>query len=88
MTSAIAIEYKISPPAGPKYALPTEKKHTFPIAPSGDYYTTLREALANARDEVGKELTSWRDAVGTAEAKKEGKPPNNDEEEEEEEVAE
>ncbi|KAJ7071148.1 peptidase family M41-domain-containing protein [Mycena amicta] len=80
MTRAITIEYQLSPPPGQNYALPSAKKHTFELAATGEYYGTLREALAKARDEVGQELTSWRDAVGKAETGKEGSRPESDDE--------
>ncbi|KAG6874664.1 hypothetical protein C0993_012672, partial [Termitomyces sp. T159_Od127] len=35
------------------------------------YYSALRVAIAEARDQLGNELTAWRDAVGKAESSKE-----------------
>ncbi|KAG6876131.1 hypothetical protein C0992_000780 [Termitomyces sp. T32_za158] len=35
------------------------------------YYGALRVAIAKARDQLGNELTAWRDAVGKAESSKE-----------------
>lgn len=35
------------------------------------YYGALRVAIAKARDQLGNELTVWRDAVGKAESSKE-----------------
>ena len=49
------------------------------------YYTALREAIEEARNQVGDDLTAWRDRVGKAELTKEPKKADDDEEGEEEE---
>lgn len=89
MSRIITVEYTIKPPqsSGQGYDLPTSKKHEFPVQSSGqsEHYKALRESIAQARQEVGDEMTAWRDAVGTAELNKEPKKPKADEEEEEEE---
>jgi hypothetical protein len=88
---AISVEYALNPPASSAQAseLPTSKKHAFALpAGSGSgsgYYTTLRAAIEQARNEVGQELTAWRDAVGKAELSKEAKKTRTDDDEEEEE---
>ena len=48
------------------------------------YYDALRNALEEARSQVGDELTAWRDRVGKEELNKEPKQGNGDEELEEE----
>ncbi|KAF8213171.1 hypothetical protein K438DRAFT_1803508 [Mycena galopus ATCC 62051] len=93
MSRSITVEYTIKPPQSPGqgYDLPTAKKHEFPIqgllAEKGqsEHYKMLRESIAKARQDVGEELTAWRDAVGTVELNKESKKPKADEEEDEEE---
>jgi hypothetical protein len=93
MSRSITVEYTINPPAssGQSYELSTTKKHEFAIrgslAESGqsEHYKSLREGIAQARQEVGEELTAWRDAVGKAELNKETKKPQTDDEEDEEE---
>ncbi|KAJ7293456.1 hypothetical protein C8J57DRAFT_27138 [Mycena rebaudengoi] len=86
---AISVEYALNPPASSAQAseLPTSKKHAFalPAGSGSGYYTTLRAAIEQARNEVGQELTAWRDAVGKAELSKEAKKTRTDDDEEEEE---
>ncbi|KAJ7092599.1 hypothetical protein C8R44DRAFT_404480 [Mycena epipterygia] len=91
MSRSITVEYRLNPPAssGQSCELPTSKKHDFEVDGSpndgqSEHYKKLRETIARARQEVGQELTAWRDAVGKAELSKETKKPTNDEEEEEE----
>ncbi|KAJ7169760.1 hypothetical protein C8R46DRAFT_210245 [Mycena filopes] len=89
MSRTITIEYTLKPPqcSGEGYELHTSKKHTFEIRADGGQsklYQSLREGIAQARNEVGQELTAWRDAVGKAELTKETKKPINDDDEEEE----
>ncbi|KAF8515833.1 hypothetical protein BU17DRAFT_93244 [Hysterangium stoloniferum] len=38
-----------------------------------EHYAALREALSNARETLGYELTQWRDAVGDGEKEKDGR---------------
>ncbi|KDR85902.1 hypothetical protein GALMADRAFT_235050 [Galerina marginata CBS 339.88] len=86
--ATIKIVYDLKPPigidAGDK---PTAKKHVFEVTPDGqstkEFYTALRSALEAARNEVGDELTAWRDIVGKAELSKEPKKKKADEEEDE-----
>ena len=54
-------------------------------AKKSSYYDALRNALEEARNQVGDELTAWRDRVGKKELNKEPRKGNGDEEEEEEE---
>lgn len=57
-----------------------------PISNGGTtaYYAAMRSSLNKARNEVGDELTAWRDRVGKAELTKEPKKGGGDEDEEEE----
>ena len=78
---------------------PISKTHQFKIdtAPSsnGDsqeleakksyYYAALRNALQEAKSQIGDELTAWRDCVGKKELNKEPRKGNGHGEEEEEE---
>jgi len=92
MSPSIIVQYNLHPPAssGQVYELPLAKKHVFelgepPEALQPEYYKMLRESMARARDEVGQELTAWRDVVGKAEQGKDAKIHAKTEEEEEEE---
>ncbi|KAK7064326.1 hypothetical protein R3P38DRAFT_2823782 [Favolaschia claudopus] len=93
MSRSIIVEYTINPPPSTEqtYGLLPSKKHDFEIkgspAESGqsEHYKSLRESIAQARQQIGEELTAWRDAVGKAELNKEATKPNADDEEEEEE---
>ncbi|KAF7320305.1 hypothetical protein MKEN_00815300 [Mycena kentingensis (nom. inval.)] len=84
MAQTITIQYQLKPPAGPTYTMPAEKRREWVLPSGDDYYAMLREALAKARDEIGQELTSWRDAVGKAEANKEGATKRDEDDEEDE----
>ncbi|KAH8094659.1 hypothetical protein BXZ70DRAFT_352168 [Cristinia sonorae] len=97
-TRSIKISYDLQPPeeASVGTNLSTFKSYAFPVPATNtsdlkEYYTALRESLAAAKNQVGDDLTEWRDAVGKLELSKESKPPkkgvelDDDEEEEEEE---
>ncbi|KAJ7630815.1 hypothetical protein FB45DRAFT_916620 [Roridomyces roridus] len=88
MAHALTVEYKLNPPSSQSHDLPASKQHSFQVrdeAGNPNYYKSLREALASAKDEVGEALTVWRDAVGKAELSKESKKSSEEDEEEEEE---
>ncbi|KAH8836071.1 hypothetical protein DL96DRAFT_1576587 [Flagelloscypha sp. PMI_526] len=85
MTSkSITISYKLQPPSSltpyPEH-LDASKTHTFPVITSSEsdktqkstYYASLKTAILEAKDEIGKEMTEWRDAVGKGELSKENK---------------
>ncbi|KJA28310.1 hypothetical protein HYPSUDRAFT_129177 [Hypholoma sublateritium FD-334 SS-4] len=89
MSSAtIKITYNLKPPTnvdgGDKA---TTKTHAFeiktPASGSTAFYTALRTSLEQARNEVGDEMTAWRDIVGKAELVKEPKKIAEDDEDEE-----
>jgi len=95
MSSSVKITYTLNPPTTIKSSseLPKQKSHEFTVLPSSNsgttaYYTALRRSLNKARNEVGDELTAWKDQVGKAELNKEptkgGNDDDGDEEEEEE----
>jgi hypothetical protein len=91
MSSSIKITYTLNPPTAIESSreLPKQKSHEFTVSHSSNegttaYYTALRSSLDKARNEVGDELTAWRDKVGKAELNKELKKGGNDEEEDEE----
>ena len=98
-SNAIKIQYSLNLPEGVNTKdKPTSKSHQFKIdtttTPSNNdnsqetkksYYDVLRNALEEARNQIGDELTAWRDCVGNKELNKELKKGNGDEEEEEEE---
>ena len=92
----IKIRYSLELPEGVNTGdKPTSKTHQFKVdtAPSSNdsqdakksYYEALRDALEEARSQIGDELTAWRDCVGKKELNKELRKGNGDEEEEEEE---
>lgn len=96
MSSTIKIQYSLNLPegvdAGEKL---TSKTLQFNLdTPSNNdsqegkksYYDVLQNALEQARNLVGDELTAWRDRVGKKELNKELRRGNGDEEEEEEEL--
>ncbi|KAG6812278.1 hypothetical protein H0H92_003587 [Tricholoma furcatifolium] len=104
MSQSITIRYELHPPAqvlsdAAAGGLTTAKTESHVVEgeiPTGGsaegqlgvYYGALRTAIAQAKDQLGNELTAWRDAVGKAELSKETAKTlkyDADEEEEEEE---
>jgi hypothetical protein len=95
--STIKIQYSLNLPEGVNTEnKPTSKAHQFKIdttTPSSNdnheakksYYDGLRNALEEARNQIGDELTAWRDCVGKKELNKEPRKGNDDEEEVDEE---
>ncbi|KAE9403792.1 hypothetical protein BT96DRAFT_917348 [Gymnopus androsaceus JB14] len=85
------MSYTVQPPAGTN--LPEiSPSRTLQVAvnvpkdqPTKKYYGALHEALAEARNKIGDDLTIWRDAVGKLEINKETKRPTKAEDEEDEE---
>jgi len=96
----IKIQYSLNLPEGVDVGdKPTPKTHTFKInfatssknghdqedaKKSSYYYEALRNALQEAKRQMGDELTVWKDGVGTKELNKELRKGNGDEEEGEE----
>ena len=97
MDSTIKIQYSLNLPEGINTEdKPTSKTHQFKIditcskdsdsqEAKKSYYDALRNALQDARSQIGDELTAWRDCVGNKELNKEPRKGNGVEEEEEEE---
>ncbi|KAJ3878794.1 hypothetical protein F5051DRAFT_221307 [Lentinula edodes] len=88
--SAITITYTVHPPiesVSPD-ELPNSRTIEVPVNASQDggnsYYSVLHGALEKARNEIGADLTIWRDAVGKLEVSKEAKKNDVGEEEEDE----
>ncbi|KAJ7589252.1 hypothetical protein C8J56DRAFT_31654 [Mycena floridula] len=77
--ASISISYDLNPPAGiDAGGLKKSKTLEVPVQVDGHandaqrtdharYYAHLRTAIAAARQELGEELTRWRDAVGKEE---------------------
>jgi hypothetical protein len=93
----IKIQYSLNLPEGVKTGgKPTSKTHQFKIDTTSNdaknsessYYDALRIALEKARNQIGDELTAWRDCVGKMELSKELRKGNHGDEEEEEELEE
>jgi hypothetical protein len=88
MSSSVKITYTLNPPTTVESTseLPKQKSHEFTVTPSSGgtaaYYAAMRSSLNKARNEVGNEMTAWRDRVGKAELNKEPKKGGGDEEEE------
>ena len=91
MSPTITITYELKPPTSiDAEGLATAKTGNLNVksTPADGhkvYYTALREAIEEARNQVGDELTVWRDRVGKAELTKEPQKADDDEEGEEEE---
>jgi len=91
---SVKITYELNPPAGVQHpALPAKQTHEFTKVGSDkngyrEYYAALQKSIHQAKDVLGVELTSWRDAVGKAELSKEPKKTQEDDEDEDDEVEE
>ncbi|KAF9478904.1 hypothetical protein BDN70DRAFT_859226 [Pholiota conissans] len=89
-TATIKITYNLKPPSTiEKGNLSTSKSHEFPVKANQNdnstaFYTELRISLEEARNQIGDELTAWRDVVGKAELSKEPKIVAEEDEEDEE----
>ncbi|KAF9076628.1 hypothetical protein BDP27DRAFT_808186 [Rhodocollybia butyracea] len=93
--SSITMSYHVHPPTGtiPPKDTPASRSLVVSVGSSQDneklYYGALHEAIVKAKDEIGVDLTIWRDAVGKLELTKETKSTKNthdgDAEEEDEE---
>ncbi|QRV93161.1 hypothetical protein RhiJN_21179 [Ceratobasidium sp. AG-Ba] len=93
MSKYIEVAFDLSPPqlANSSEGIPAHQTYTFSVAPSAprssDYYASLRNAIADAREKTGKDLTKYRDLAADAEKSKGAvaKPSSDDEDEEPEE---
>jgi hypothetical protein len=76
-SSAITISYELKPPAGTEARDLTASKtqqflvNTSPSEGQAKFYKSLQTAVEDARNQLGDELTAWRDAVGKGELSKE-----------------
>jgi len=92
--SSIKITYDLKPPAEVDVSgLEKSKTYEFPIPTSPEtgltsYYTALQESIMKTKEQIGNDLTEWRDAVGKAESKIEPIKRKSEEEEAEEEEGE
>ncbi|KAF9550591.1 hypothetical protein CPC08DRAFT_715262 [Agrocybe pediades] len=89
MSSSIKISYDLKPPASVGSGdLPKQKTQEFAISPASgsneDFYAAMRSSLEAARNQVGDELTAWRDVMGKSELNKEPKKVVSEDDEEEE----
>ncbi|KAG7092839.1 hypothetical protein E1B28_009153 [Marasmius oreades] len=88
----IAISYDLHPPSGSESNMPgltPSRSIQVPVKADDDrdiksYYTTLHHAVEEARNQIGIDLTKWRDAVGKDEALKEPKKNVNEGDDEDE----
>ena len=75
--SAITITYKLNPPTEAEAgSLSPSKDATFPVnvSPSEGqkkYYNSLQKVIVEAKNDIGNDLTVWKEAVGKAELSKE-----------------
>ncbi|GJJ13110.1 hypothetical protein Clacol_007360 [Clathrus columnatus] len=90
MSPSVEVSYNLHPPAPaqPPEGLRENVVHNFPIevaegGSSKSYYEGLQRALIEAKDVLGKELTAWRNAVGSLEKDKELQANNEGDEEDE-----
>jgi len=97
--SAITIAYQLNPPTEAEAGgLNSSKDSAFPVNANPSegqkkYYNSLQKAIVEAKNDIGNDLTAWKEAVGKAELSKETPKTlkyedTGEEEEEEEEVEE
>ena len=73
---SITVNYVLNPPADIQAGnLLTSSTQSFPVKCSSEdrtkYYGALHNAIAEAKCQLGNELTAWKDVVGKAELSKE-----------------
>jgi streptomycin 6-kinase len=76
MSITVTVSYQLNPPTDIQAEnLSTSKTQSFPVKCGSDnsteYYGALHKTIEEAKDQLGNELTAWRDAVGKAELSKE-----------------
>jgi hypothetical protein len=86
MSRTISVSYTLSPPdnveAPSGYATSVQKSYTIKEGTNNkELCDALHEAVEEARNDIGKDLTAWRDAVGNKEARKEPRKNRRQEEE-------
>ena len=90
MSTKLIVNYSLNPPKESKVSdsCLTSKTHEYPLTREERsshtiYYDQLRKVVLEAKAKIGEDLTSWRDAVGALEDKKESKKAETDEDDEE-----
>ncbi|KAK7468966.1 hypothetical protein VKT23_003465 [Stygiomarasmius scandens] len=89
-SKSITITYSLNPPTDTKAPEGAVQSKTIsvPIASQAlnydEYYAKLHDAVEDARNKIGEDLTVWRDAVGKRELGRETKNALNEEGDEEE----
>jgi len=92
--SSVKITYDLKPPAGVDVSgLKKSKTYESSIPASPEtgltsYYTALQESIMKIKEQIGNDLTEWRDAISKAESKIEPIKHESEEEEVEEEEGE
>ena len=91
MTKLVSISYSLNPPEGTNIPSSHESEKTlaFPMKAAEDskqfaYYSSLRDAILEAKTKIGQDMTAWRDAVGILENAKEVKKVKEDSEDDDE----
>jgi hypothetical protein len=82
--SATTAPPNLSPAMTHDFSLPVKSSESKAETGSEAHYEALRDAIAQAKDVTGGELTKWRDAVGDSEKEKAGGKVAVDEEADEE----
>jgi len=88
-SKSIKVTYDLNPPLSIPIPADLQKSntHSYPVKISASldkmkagnsFYRGLRKSLDAARNEVGEELTTWRDLVGKVELNKEPKKADED----------
>ena len=83
-TTSKTHRFKINIPTSSNNGHDQDAKKKSSSSSSSYYYEALRNALQEAKRQMGHELTVWKDDVGTKELNKELRKGNGDEEEGEE----
>lgn len=89
--SSVKITYNLKPPVGVDInGLEKSKTYELSVLVSPEngpksYYTALQESITKTKEQIGNDLTAWRDAVGKTESKNESMKLKSEEEEETEE---
>ncbi|KAL5533854.1 hypothetical protein ACEPAG_314 [Sanghuangporus baumii] len=88
MSKALKVTCNLHPPVGTVIpdSQPPSKVYEFKVPTAepksnSEFYNALREAVMQAKAQIGADLTVWRDAVGTLENAKEPKKGQNEEDE-------
>ena len=88
--SSVKITYDLKPPVGVDInGLEKSKTYelsvlVFPENGPKSYYTALQESITKTKEQIGNDLTTWRDTVGKAESKMKLKSEEEETEEERE----